>query len=64
MPVDPAAISNGMLELAESLKPIQEFLDGQRQDLCRRGYSAEAAEKIVVEIHAHVMWLLRGGGQK
>jgi hypothetical protein len=64
MTVDPSAISNAMLELAESLKPIQDFLDGQREDLGRRGYSKETAERIVADIHTHVMWLIRGGGAR
>jgi hypothetical protein len=63
MSVDPgaAAIRNAMLELAEALKPVQELIDGQRADLCRRGYSADTAERMAADLHAHVLWLMRGG---
>jgi len=61
MTVDVPSLNNAMLKLAESMKPIQDFLDGQREDMKRRGYSDETAQKIVVDLHAHILWLIRGG---
>lgn len=58
---DSSAMSNALLQFGEEIKPLHDFLDGQREDLRRRGYSAEAAEKIVTELHAHIMWMIRGG---
>jgi hypothetical protein len=61
MTVDPVDLNNAMLEFAEAMKPVQDFLDGQREDMKRRGYSDETAQKIVVDLHSHLLWLMRGG---
>lgn len=58
---DTSAMSNALLVFAEEMKPLQDFLDGQREDLRRRGYSTEIAERMVAELHQHIMWMIRGG---
>lgn len=45
---------------SESIRPIGEFLDGQREDLLRRGYSEVVAQRMVADLHFHVLWLIRG----
>lgn len=60
-PPGPAALSAALMEFGELLKPLGEFIDGQREDLRRRGYTQEIAEGMVAELHRHVLWLMRAG---
>lgn len=61
MDPDPTNITEALMSLTESfLTPLQDLLDGQREDLRRREYSDFTIEAIIVETHAHILWLLRG----
>lgn len=59
--VDSNGLNNAMLELAEIMKPVQDFLDGQREDLKRRSYSDETAQRMIIDLHSHLLWMMRGG---
>lgn len=53
-------VVEAMLAFGESMQPLAEFLDGQREDLLRRGYSSVVAQRMVADLHFHVLWLIRG----
>lgn len=48
--MDTATMTNALLEVGEGLKPVVDFIDGQRQEFLRRGYSETAAEEMAVEL--------------
>lgn len=58
---DPATLAaNGFLQLSEQLAPVMDFVDGQREELTRRGYSPTAAEAMAMSLYGHCIHLIFG----
>jgi hypothetical protein len=49
-----------MMEFGESMKPVYEFIEGQKKDLESRGFNTHVADMMTAELFRHILWLMRG----
>lgn len=50
-----------LMEMGECIKPLYDFIDGQKKEIVTRGYNEHIAERMAAELFTHMLWMMRGG---